>query len=112
MAKMSEEMKTLVSETKARYTNVSKCMACPKHCQKCDDIHDAEVTLSKEKHIRDCVSPHLATHTLCWCCEKGITGGCNWIDKRLPVEHWDADPTNRGEYTSYHVNDCPEFVRG
>lgn len=88
-----------------------RCRTCPKHCKECDDILKAEIELSKKVHS-NCVSPHHDSHSLCWCCKKSVTGGCNWIDKKQPVDHWDATATDRGMFHSYHVNDCPEFERG
>lgn len=88
-----------------------RCRTCPKHCKECDDIREQEKKLSKETHINS-VSPHHESHTLCWCCKKGVEGGCSWIDHKEPVPHWDATQTDRGLFPSYHVNDCPEFERG
>lgn len=88
-----------------------RCKKCPRHCQTCDDILANEKELSKNTHS-NCVSPKHDSHTLCWCCTKGVTGGCNWIDHKQPVDHWDATPTDRGMFHSYHINDCPEFERG
>ena len=88
-----------------------RCKACPKQCQECVDIRKKEIALSKKNHM-NCVSPHHDSHTLCWCCVKGVSGGCNWIDHKQPVDHWNATPTDRGMFHSYHVIDCPEFERG
>ena len=88
-----------------------RCKSCPKHCKACDDIMKEERALSK-KTRSNCVSPHHDSHTLCWCCKKSVTGGCNWIDHKQPVDHWVATPTDRGMFHSYHVTDCPEFDRG
>lgn len=88
-----------------------RCKTCPKHSKECDDIRAAEMELTKKTHINS-VSPHHDSHTLCWCCTKGVSGGCNWIDHKQPVDHWIATPTDRGMFHSYHVIDCPEFERG
>lgn len=98
-------------ESQVTPATTQRCRTCPKHCKECDDILAAEKALSKETH-NNCVSPHHSSHTLCWCCKKSVTGGCNWIDKKQPVDHWEATPTDRGMFHSYHVLDCPEFERG
>lgn len=110
--KYSELKEKMAKEDKELPISGAKCLTCPKHSEECDRIREEEIRIHKEQHIRDNVSPHVATHTLCWCCRKSIVGGCAWIDKKQTVPHWDAVGTNRGLYTSYHVNDCPEFERG
>lgn len=88
-----------------------KCITCPKHTDLCDKIANAELKSKREKGIKT-VTKHLRTDSLCWCCDKAIHGGCDWIDKKQPVRHWDADKRIFGTDTiSYHVYDCPEFVR-
>jgi hypothetical protein len=99
-------------EKRALSNGVLKCKNCPKHSEECDRIRAEEIRIHKEQHVRDNVSPHVSSHTLCWCCKKSVTGGCNWIDKKQPVDHWDATATDRGMFHSYHVLDCPEFERG
>lgn len=52
---------------------------------------------------------------LCWHCAKAC-GGCAWSDKDLPVEGWEAEGTvvkdEEGQFESYHVKKCPEFIKG
>ena len=52
---------------------------------------------------------------LCWRCSKAC-GGCLWSDKDLPVLGWDATPTiikdSEGDFTSYRIKKCPEFIYG
>ena len=52
---------------------------------------------------------------LCWRCAKAC-GGCAWSDSDLPVFGWDAEPTivkdSQGDYTSYRIKKCPEFIYG
>ena len=52
-----------------------------------------------------------AKPTLCWDCAKA-TGGCRWSDQLQPIPGWDAELTKSNTtYSSYIVNECPEFVR-
>ena len=85
-----------------------KCKLCPKWSPECIQIHKKEA----ERGIKDAITSHRTSDTLCWCCKKAVSGGCAWIDKHEPIRHWDADKTKHKEFTSYHVNDCPEFERG
>ena len=52
---------------------------------------------------------------LCWNCKKAC-GGCLWSDKDLPVPGWEAEATivkdSEGDFTSYEIKKCPEFIRG
>ncbi len=51
--------------------------------------------------------------TLCWDCKKA-TGGCSWSNKLRPVKGWTAQevkPTSSKPYTTYLVEQCPEFKR-
>lgn len=45
--------------------------------------------------------------TLCWSCEHSING-CTWARDGIPVEGWDATPS---EYAkgSYRITFCPEY---
>ena len=51
------------------------------------------------------------------CCTcKNACGGCLWSRYFLPVIGWDAEPTivkdSEGDFASYKINNCPEFIRG
>ena len=56
--------------------------------------------------------------TLCWDCKRANGGqdGCSWSKWFIPVEGWDAEPTQMrimaGNTTdSYIVMHCPQFLR-
>lgn len=46
--------------------------------------------------------------TLCWDCANAL-GFCNWSQRLEPVEGWDAQWVPDKE--TYHVSDCPLFIR-
>lgn len=52
--------------------------------------------------------------TLCWDCKNAVLG-CDWSRKGAPIEGWKAVETTlkcKGLDTpSFHVIECPEFVR-
>ena len=52
---------------------------------------------------------------LCWRC-KNACGGCSWSKELLPVKGWKAESTiikdSMGDFESYKIKRCPEFVRG
>ena len=51
--------------------------------------------------------------TLCWDCKRSI-GKCNWSKRLKPVEGWIANtvnPTLSKPYSTYLVEQCPEFER-
>ena len=60
------------------------------------------------------------TQTLCWSCANAVPDkygkrGCAWSRHFKPVKGWDADETrlySDKPTQSYHVRQCPEFVRG
>lgn len=70
--------------------------------------------------LEDCIVPRRSTK--CWDCEKAC-GGCSWSRSFEPVPGWTAQKTevksatcNSGKMCSYlmpsyHVIDCPQFVR-
>lgn len=80
-----------------------KCQTCAHLCQTCIDI-------SKQERENKAVSGHHASHTLCWCCEKSVKGGCEWADVKRPVPGWVAERDE--EANSFKVIDCPKFKRG
>ena len=51
----------------------------------------------------------------CWLC-KNSCGGCNWSKYFKPVNGWIAEPTivrdSTGDFSSYDIKECPEFIRG
>ena len=92
------------------YTKICKC------CNK--------VFLTATKSKKCCSSPcaremrrrsRLEGEQLCWKCGNAC-GGCNWSDFLKPVKGWDAEPTivkdSAGEFSSYKIKKCPEFIRG
>ena len=52
---------------------------------------------------------------LCCIC-KNACGNCSWSADFIPVEGWDAQPTiikdSEGDFSSYEIKRCPEFIRG
>ena len=52
---------------------------------------------------------------LCWRC-KNACGGCNWSKHFKPIIGWTAEPTiikdSMGDFSSYKIHKCPEFIRG
>lgn len=55
----------------------------------------------------------MGTHTLCWDCTKAV-GGCAWSTLFKPIEGWKAQEikaTSTKPYTTYLVEECPEFER-
>lgn len=58
--------------------------------------------------------------SLCWSCANAVPDksgkrGCAWSRSFKPVKGWDADETrlySDKPTQSYHVRQCPEFVRG
>lgn len=52
---------------------------------------------------------------LCCTCKKAC-GGCLWSEYFLPVVGWDAEPTivkdSEGDFASYKIHKCPEYIRG
>lgn len=51
----------------------------------------------------------------CYVC-KNACGGCAWSRSFIPVKGWDATPTtikdSEGDFSSYKIHKCPEFIRG
>lgn len=80
-----------------------KCQTCPHQCQTCIDI-------SKQEKANKAISGHHVNHTLCWCCEKSVKGGCEWSDRKREVPGWVAERDE--QMNSYKVIDCPKFKRG
>ena len=54
------------------------------------------------------------TGQLCWRCAKAC-GGCNWSRHLEPIDGWVAEITvvkdSMGDFQSYSIKKCPEFVR-
>ena len=52
---------------------------------------------------------------LCWRC-KNACGGCSWSRCLKPVDGWTAEPTivrdSNGDFPSYKITKCPEFIKG
>lgn len=48
---------------------------------------------------------------LCWDCEKATNGGCSWSRALVPVKGWKAEVSTREAFSTFHVIECPEFVR-
>ena len=51
----------------------------------------------------------------CWLCKKAC-GGCSWSKYLKPVDGWVAEPTivkdSTGDFPSYKIKECPEFIKG
>lgn len=56
-----------------------------------------------------------SNNQLCWDC-KNACGGCSWSSCFKPVDGWDAKESlvkdSSGDFYSYTVKQCPEFIRG
>lgn len=52
---------------------------------------------------------------LCWRC-KNACCGCNWSKYFKPVEGWVAEPViikdSTGDFWSFKIKKCPEFIKG
>lgn len=52
---------------------------------------------------------------LCWECKKACTE-CLWSKYYIPIKGWTAEQTvvkdPEGDFTSYYIRSCPEFVKG
>ena len=51
----------------------------------------------------------------CWKCENAHCG-CSWVKFSIPIKGWEAEPTtikgSKGEFQSYNIKHCPEFIKG
>lgn len=56
-----------------------------------------------KKYIHDSFTK---SHQLCWGCQNATNNGCSWSHKLIPVEGWDATPTE----ISYEIRSCPQFI--
>lgn len=63
----------------------------------------------------------MASQQLCWTCRKACGGGdCPWADKLKPVKGWTAEPKEYRVFkhhraiisTTYHITECPLYVKG
>lgn len=88
----------------------NKCVTCPYHSEKCDEI-------SKERRTY-AISDR---DTLCWCCIHAVPDrdqhGCPWSEFNEPVPGWEAvektiNLGGRRSLRSYFVITCPMFERG
>lgn len=50
------------------------------------------------------------SHTLCWDCANACCG-CTWSQSLRPVKGWKAIQVHNNAFTSYIVQECPEFKR-
>ena len=48
--------------------------------------------------------------TLCWECARAY-GLCSWSKFFLPVEGWEATPTQNKRTTSFRVHSCPLLIK-
>ena len=81
-----------------------------KECTKAQRIKSPMKTVKRD---------FLRIQTLCCCCKYAV-GRCSWSEvdeskkdrpiKYEPVSGWVAVKTERGDYNSYVVLSCPEFV--
>ena len=52
------------------------------------------------------------TETLCWSCKRPLNQSCTWTMCFQPVDGWKATYTIRsGGMSSWHVEECPKFLR-
>lgn len=54
----------------------------------------------------------ILSDSLCWKCSRSTDSSCSWSRAFIPVEGWDAEPTERYSEvykTSYCVRSCPQF---
>lgn len=54
----------------------------------------------------------ILSDSLCWKCSRSTDSSCSWSRSFIPVEGWDAEPTERYSEvykTSYCVKECPMF---
>lgn len=83
--------------------NKYKCNHCSYRCEKCEQEKKEE--------------GHYKSDTLCWCCARSVPNkeikACEWVKKKQPVRDWKAIPhRNKDDLLSYHVIECPLFVKG
>ena len=87
-------------------------------CIKCCKIIQAQKMM--EKRLLEPSEKKVYKQTLCWWCKNAV-GRCSWSEvdesqknrpiKYEPVSGWVAVKTERGDYNSYVVLSCPEFVQ-
>lgn len=97
------------------FVGASKCEDCPKHTEVCDEIRKREIKDASEMRIRSCITAHLKSDTLCWCCYYSMPEPdciCPWTKSNKPVEGWDATQRKHDGNISYKVHNCPLFKRG
>lgn len=54
----------------------------------------------------------ILSDSLCWRCSRSTDSSCSWSRSFVPVDGWDAEPTERYSEvykTSYNVHSCPKF---
>lgn len=54
----------------------------------------------------------ILSDSLCWKCSRSTDSSCSWSRAFIPVDGWDAEPTERYSEvykTSYCVRSCPQF---
>ena len=86
-------------------------------CIECCKIMRAQNLL--KKRLIEPRKKKVYNQTLCWSCKNAV-GRCSWSEvdeskknrpiKYEPVNGWVAVKTERGDYNSYVVLSCPEFV--
>jgi hypothetical protein len=97
------------------FAGASKCEDCPKHTELCDEIRKREIEDASEMHIRSCVTGHLNSDSLCWCCYYSMPEPdciCPWTKSKKPVKGWDATQRKHDGNITYKVHNCPLFKRG
>lgn len=53
-------------------------------------------------------------HQLCWTCAHAVADrkhGCSWSRYLIPVRGWNAERHRKGEYMTYCITTCPEYIK-
>lgn len=90
-----------------------------KSCECCGKIFFSKSNL-KKCCCKDC-SREMAKRKreeygqLCWRC-KNACCGCSWSREQKPIDGWTAERTivkdAKGDFSSYKIKNCPQFIRG
>ena len=88
-------------------------------CEVCGKIFPSKSNLkkycSKECKCKTIKKKREENSQICYFC-KNACGGCSWSKSFIPVDDWDAEPTivkdSLGDFCSYKINKCPQFIRG
>lgn len=88
-------------------TTHGRKVTCSEECKRERYKRRAKIRRQERKENPDDVHEEFRNKsTKCWQCAKSANGGCSWSKSFTPVKGWVAE-----KKTSYHVKECPEFVR-